>query len=125
MVASNVRQPCEGAIWHILPYIRAGLARELAKRGLTQEAIAEKMGLTQAAVSQYISGKRAREGVFDEHALDLVKKLATDIGEGGPVDLQKRICTICNYINNKPALLKELGVEAESSESTPTCQLEV
>lgn len=124
MVESNVRQPCEGAIWHILPYIRAGLARELAKQGLTQETIAEKLGLTQAAVSQYISGKRASEGVFDEHALVLVKNLATDIGEGDPVNLQKRVCTICNYINNKPSLLKDLGVEVENSESTSTCQLE-
>ena len=52
--------PCETIVWHILPAIRRELAKIMVeKRGLTQKEAAKRLGLTEAAVSRYFSGKRA------------------------------------------------------------------
>ena len=48
--------PCENILKGFLPAIKAGVAKELAKRGFTQVDIAAQLGLTQAAVSKYLSG---------------------------------------------------------------------
>jgi len=47
--------------WKVLPAIRAKLARKLLEQGLTQREVAEILGLTAPAVSQYLSGKRAAD----------------------------------------------------------------
>lgn len=46
----------------VLPTIRAMLARELADHGLTQQDIADHLGVTQAAVSSYLSAKPDQTG---------------------------------------------------------------
>jgi hypothetical protein len=53
-----MKLPCEQSIWYILPRIRADIARELVKEKMSQRDIAEKLGLTPAAVSQYLHKKR-------------------------------------------------------------------
>ena len=50
IVNSKMKSPCEIAVWFILPQIRAGLARELVRQGLSQKETAEKLKLTPAAV---------------------------------------------------------------------------
>lgn len=99
MVEDNFRQPCKSAIWHILPQIRAGLTRELATQGLSQQEIAEELGLTQAAVSQYISKRRIKQEILDEMARRLLENSAKDIKEDNSIDLPKRIFGICNFIH--------------------------
>lgn len=49
--------PCEVAIKHFIPAVRASAARELSKMHLTQVDIASKLGITQAAVSKYLTEK--------------------------------------------------------------------
>ena len=51
--------PQEIEVWYILPVIRKELAKSLLEKGLTQKQIAQKMNITEAAVSQYIKEKRA------------------------------------------------------------------
>jgi hypothetical protein len=53
-------QPCESAVKYKVPAIKAELARKLKKQGKSQKEIAAILGVTEAAVSQYLSGKRAR-----------------------------------------------------------------
>ncbi|AWB27204.1 thiamine-phosphate synthase family protein [Halococcoides cellulosivorans] len=48
--------PQELVVEHVLPPVRALIARRLADRDLTQQQIADRLGVTQAAVSQYLSG---------------------------------------------------------------------
>jgi len=52
-------QPCESAVKYKVPAIKAELARKLKKEGKSQKDIAKLLGVTEAAVSQYLSGKRA------------------------------------------------------------------
>lgn len=55
--------PCEIAAKKIVPSIKANLARKLKKKGLKQKEIAKVLGVTNAAVSQYLSGKRAVKNI--------------------------------------------------------------
>ncbi|MDN5358520.1 MAG: uncharacterized protein PWP76_363 [Candidatus Diapherotrites archaeon] len=56
----NPKTPCEVIFWQILPAVRRELARELVKRGLKQREVAEMLGLTPAALTQYLKGKRGK-----------------------------------------------------------------
>ena len=51
--------PQEIEVHYIIPAIRKELSLELKNLGLDQKNIAEKLGVSEAAISQYISGKRA------------------------------------------------------------------
>lgn len=51
--------PCERAAKYKVPAIKAKLARDLKAKGYTQRRIADFLDVTEAAVSQYLSGKRA------------------------------------------------------------------
>ena len=52
---------CDTAIRFLATPLKAAVARELIVRhGLTQDEVAEMLGVTQAAVSQYTSGVRGR-----------------------------------------------------------------
>jgi len=53
--------PCEAIIKSFLPAIRAATAKKLSgEHELSQSAIAKSLGITQAAVSNYLSGKYAK-----------------------------------------------------------------
>lgn len=51
--------PCESATKYKVPAIKAKLAHKLKEQDYSQKQIASILGVTEAAVSQYLSGKRA------------------------------------------------------------------
>lgn len=57
--------PCEVAAKNVSA-IKAKLAKALKKKGKSQKEIAEMLGVTEAAVSQYLSGKRAKAAKLKE-----------------------------------------------------------
>ena len=82
----------------VLPMIRGELARELVERGLSKKEVAEILGVTVAAISQYTKGKR---GVLkDERIRENIKDLAEEIinGKIKGDDLSRKICEICGMI---------------------------
>lgn len=83
--------PQEIEVWYILPAIRRDLASEMKKLNLNQKEIAVKLGLTGAAVSQYIKGKRGFDVNFNKKVEARIKKAAK------------------NIINNKGCLIKEIN----------------
>lgn len=52
--------PCEQAVKEKVPKIKAELAKRLKAEGKSQREIAKILEVTEAAVSQYLSGKRAK-----------------------------------------------------------------
>jgi predicted transcriptional regulator len=52
---------CEIIVRQALPVIRAAVAKRLYAKNFTQEEIARKLNLTQAAVSKYLSGRYTKE----------------------------------------------------------------
>jgi predicted transcriptional regulator len=64
--------PQEIDVWYILPAVRKEIALALAKKGMKQREIAKKLGMTEAAVSQYMKNKRAK-------SIELPAKIREDI----------------------------------------------
>lgn len=52
-----IATPCENASKYVLPAIRLNIARMLANKNYTQKKIANILGITQPAVSKYLSDK--------------------------------------------------------------------
>ncbi|AAL63324.1 transcriptional regulator [Pyrobaculum aerophilum] len=94
-----------------LSAVRALLARELVERGLSVNETAKLLGLTAAAVSMYISGKRGGELVQelakDERVMGLIKNHADILvdaarkGIRGPVDLTELAKVISNIMSQR------------------------
>lgn len=59
------KHPLEIEYWFVLPAIRRELALRLVERNLKQREIAKIVGMTEAAVSQYIKGNRGRLTIKD------------------------------------------------------------
>ncbi|QDX39810.1 thiamine-phosphate synthase family protein [Salarchaeum sp. JOR-1] len=70
----------ELVVEEFLPTFRSMLAADLRERGLTQQAVADVLGVSQSAVSKYATGEVARnEGVAED---DRVRDLVERVGEG-------------------------------------------
>jgi predicted transcriptional regulator len=61
MVNFRNLQPQEIEVYYLLPAIRRELAKALKKKGSDQKTVAALLGVTPAAISQYLSGKRGKE----------------------------------------------------------------
>ncbi|MGQ9721602.1 MAG: transcriptional regulator [Candidatus Jordarchaeum sp.] len=107
-----MKTPCEVLSKIYLPSIRAMIARELIEtHKCTQMKIADWLGVTQAAISQYLSSKRAdterilnNKPIVITYIKEISEKLAN--GEKEKFDITKEICRICNLLK-----LKEEAIE--------------
>jgi len=62
----KVLHPQEVEVFYVLPAVRKEFAAALKARGVAQSRIAGILGVTEAAVSQYFSKKRANIALSDE-----------------------------------------------------------
>ena len=79
--------PSELVVDRFLPTVRAMLATRLSDRGMTQQEIATKLGVTQAAVSKYVSGESGGDDRFRDHpeTVATVDRIADGLA-GGEMD---------------------------------------
>jgi predicted transcriptional regulator len=112
-----MKAPCEIAVWYVLPAIRSELSKELAK-AMSQKEISEILGITQSAVSQYVSNKRGSKIEFQEDVMDAIRDLANDIAAGNLDNQTLRICEICIKVREDGALCG-LNCECESGSHEP------
>jgi predicted transcriptional regulator len=74
--------PQEVEVWYILPKIRKELATLLVKEyGWTYDSVGDCLGISKAAVSQYISNKRANKIKLSAEVLAEIKRSAGFIFE--------------------------------------------
>jgi len=93
----------------MLPAIRRELAiRLIEHHGCTQKEAAGLLGITSAAVSQYLARKRGTVNI-DELCIEEVEKSALLILKGSQPD--KQICRLCNLLISSGALdrIKEVS----------------
>ena len=91
--------PCEKAVWYNLPQIRADIAAGLVKTGMTQSQAAKKLGVTPAAVSQYLNKKRGQQAVKSESYLQEIDVAVKKIRDGASTqELQSIVCKCCQII---------------------------
>jgi uncharacterized protein len=96
-----MKSPCEEVVWDVLPSIRAAIAEELVKRGLSQKEVSKLLGITPPAVSQYVSKKRGYNIVFEDEVRSEIEKLAGDLMQGPVDDLVPRMCVICRMLRDE------------------------
>ena len=106
---------CEIVGKYVLPIFRSMLAKELVQKyNLSQTEAARKLGTTQAAVSQYLSSKRAYKGI--EHVEVFMPKLQTMAHETARKLINKEItaedvtpgfCTLCATFYKKEKTISE------------------
>ena len=84
------QMPQEIEVWYIIPSIRRELAKSMIKDlKITQKQVASIMEITEAAVSQYLHSKRAKEVVFTKAILEEIKKSAKEIAKNERLLIQE------------------------------------
>ena len=81
----KVLSPQEVEVFYILPAIRSELTKELKVMGLSQKRIAEILNVTEPAVSQYVSQKRASTIDLTPKVKEALRKSAKRLSENGNV----------------------------------------
>ena len=92
-----MKAPCQAVVWYLLPAVGAELARELGGRGMPQKEIAKRLGITPAAVSHYVKGKRGADVKLGKKSLAEVRRLADEVQEGKADEAKmiRAMCGIC------------------------------
>ena len=90
--------PCQKIVWDVLPAIRAAIAVELVKCGVSQVEAARMLEIAPSAVSQYLSGKRGYRIEFENDVKQSIEQLARDLKEGKGINLVQRTCDICHQL---------------------------
>ena len=96
MVNQKLLQPQEIEVWYILPAIRRELAIAMKELNLEQKNIAEILGISPAAISNYIREKRAKWIKFDKEVKEQISKAAKEIIK----DKKQVIPQIQNLLNS-------------------------
>ena len=95
------RTTCEYMMWNGLPVIRKEIAESMIiDFGLSQKEAAEELGLTPAAVCQYVSKKRGKVDISDEFVLKEIKTSAGNIIENGDGSVLSETCRICKLLRS-------------------------
>ena len=116
--------PCEMAAKAVVPTVRAMVAKELNESyKMKQEEIANLLGLTQSAISQYISNIRGKaldiEGVKEIELI--VKDLAFSLSTNSdPKNICQLYCQACRIIREK-RIMCELHSRLDPVFNTTDC----
>lgn len=106
-----LRLPSEIVVDRFLPTVRVLLATALDDRGFTQREVADRLGVSQGAVSQYLRGDAAVEPLFADHprTVEVVETIADGFAAGTMDDYE--------------ALAELLGLVREFEDRGPICEL--
>lgn len=96
--------PQELEVWYLIPAIRKELAKVfISDYGLSQRKAAECLGITEAAISQYLKSKRGNEIKFSDEALSEIKRSARDVVERKD-DITEKIYRLCVLLRKSKAM---------------------
>lgn len=100
-----MKTPCEIIVWQVLPAIRKEFAKNLIKNhGLSQRETADKLGVTEATVSRYISGKRGTSDILDGTIMKEVAKSVSRLVEGNGTTMIEETCRVCRLLKASEAI---------------------
>ena len=116
-----MKMPCEIIIWYVLPGIRREITKNMIKNGLTQKEAAKKLGVTDAAVSQYLSEKRGRVEIKDKKILREIKKSAEWIIHGNDPVMIEETCRVCGLLKSSKMLSRLYKMHYDKSISKCFC----
>ncbi|MGQ9781485.1 MAG: transcriptional regulator [Nitrososphaeria archaeon] len=97
-----VKSKCERVSRYLLPTVRGLIAKSLVEEyGFTQSRVAKRLGITQAAVSFYVSSKRGNKLKdkipSNKDAMDMIKALAKKMASSSSTE-KIDLCDICKML---------------------------
>jgi predicted transcriptional regulator len=96
-----MKTPCEKVLWFVLPAIRKELVKRLVQgHGYTQRGTARLLGLSDAAVSQYLSKKRGKLDIKEKGFIAEVATSAQRIVKGGTKVVDQEMCRLCGVLRS-------------------------
>jgi predicted transcriptional regulator len=97
-----MKTPCEIIVWNIVPIIRKEFAKNLIDlHGLNQRTAAAKLGITESAISRYLSGKRGALEITDPDILNEIITSTHHIYTGKKTAVNEETCRICRLLKDK------------------------
>jgi len=91
--------PQEIDVWYVLPALRKEIAKAwIKKHKLKQKECAKIFGITEAAVSQYMTSKRADEISFSKEELKIIKEYADKIIKDKK-SVHKHLYALCRKVH--------------------------
>ncbi|MBI2971326.1 MAG: helix-turn-helix domain-containing protein [Candidatus Aenigmarchaeota archaeon] len=103
-----MKTQCEVVVNDILPGLRAAVSRELiVQYNMNQSEVAERLGVSQPAISQYLRKLRGNKLIENKEVSDGIKQLCSKIyaGEIGTTAISPELWNICRLaarINDCP-----------------------
>jgi uncharacterized protein len=116
----NLILPCEVGVKTVLPAVKAIMARSIVeKHGLNEKQTAELLGLSQSAVSRYVSKERGNLLAIENatEVLTLIDQMVTHLIKepNNKTEILKLFCQTCKAIREKglmcPFCQKEMPQE--------------
>ena len=96
--------PQEIEVWYLIPALRKELAKIFVDDfDLSQKKAASILGITDAAISQYLSSKRGNEVKFSKDEIAKIKKTAREIIKNGG-DIIKEIYQLSVSLRGSKAI---------------------
>ncbi|RLF51091.1 MAG: transcriptional regulator [Thermoplasmata archaeon] len=93
--------PCEFIVKNVIPSIRKEVVKILSEDyGMCNRDIARRLGLTDAAVSQYLTEKRGKGFEPDEEIRAMLRESADRIFRGSS-SIDSEVCKICKEIKRR------------------------
>ena len=95
------QNPCEYMIWNGLPSIKKELTKCIINNfGLNQRETAKLLGVTPAAICQYMSKKRGKIEIKNKRIMIEINISAKRIVQNGETAVIPEICRICMLIRS-------------------------
>jgi predicted transcriptional regulator/predicted RNA-binding Zn-ribbon protein involved in translation (DUF1610 family) len=129
MTKTSTKLPCELIIWYVVPDLRSEISRILKEEyNYKQVEIAEVLGVTKAAVNQYLSSKRGdhffslvKDKKTENQLMKEVRKAVVNIAnDQSTIDIE--LCRICNIIKGHKIIQKVYDKYAGGS--VPECLMD-
>jgi len=97
------RTPCEYMMWNGLPVIRREITEKMINNfGLSQKEAAQKLGVTPAAICQYLSKKRGKQNIIDKVMTEEITISAERIIKNNNGNsIVTETCRICKVMRKK------------------------
>ena len=114
--------PQEIEVWYILPALRKEFTKIMVEKGLTQKEVAKKLFITEAAVSQYLRGKRAGAFEFNDKIKPEIRSSVERVLQTGNIIQEFQI--LCRKIRESGFLCdihKKHGITTEECNESIIC----
>jgi predicted transcriptional regulator len=114
-----MEMPQEIVVWYLLPALRKELVIELKNFKLSQKDIAQKLNITEAAISQYMHNKRASNHIklTDVLKKEIKKSAITIKTSNDPHIVMKELIRLTNVSTKERILCSECAI------GNPKCKL--